>query len=204
MPAPLAATLRPGFADPVFDAQAAFRAAMSALAEPGTIRSLAGLDHAPAPLGSIAAALILALADYETPLWRDALLATPEIDAWLRFHTGAPFSDAPDAAAFALVSGAEALGDLDRFSHGSDLAPEASTTVILTVAGFGADTGGVAFRLAGPGIDGTRDVTIAGAPVDLAERRAADLALYPRGLDLLLAGPNAVLGLPRTTRIERI
>jgi alpha-D-ribose 1-methylphosphonate 5-triphosphate synthase subunit PhnH len=196
-----AVAIAPGFTDPVFQSQATFRAVLDALAEPGTERPVAGIAAAPTPLSPVAAAVIATLADFETAVWRDATLRTPEIEAWLAFHTGAPATLDPARAVFAVIGAAEATPNFADFSLGTDVDPSASATLVLQVAGFGA---GRRWRLSGPGIDGTRDVTIAGAPADLAERLAANRALFPRGVDLILAGPASVMGLPRTTRIEEI
>ncbi len=90
------------FADPVRDAQGTFRAVMNAMARPGSIQPVAGLAGAPAPLSPTAAAIAVALADYETPLWLDpALAAAPDVGAWLTFHTGARIIAEPARAAFA-------------------------------------------------------------------------------------------------------
>ncbi|MDK9696248.1 MAG: phosphonate C-P lyase system protein PhnH [Siculibacillus sp.] len=199
--AAFAATIAPGFHDPVFQSQATFRAVLEALAEPGGERAVDGIATAPAPLSPVAAAVIATLADFETTVWRDAALLTPEIEAWLAFHTGAPAVLDPAHAAFALVSASPDCPDFAEFALGTDVDPSTSTTLILRVDGFGEGRG---FRLAGPGIDGTREVTIAGAPADLAERLTANRALFPRGIDLILAGPTSVMGLPRTTHIEEI
>lgn len=193
--------IAPGFADPVMEAQAVFRATLDALAEPGSERAVGGIATAPSPLSPVAAALVATLADYETTLWRDAPLRSPSIDGWLAFHTGAPASDDPGRAAFAVVAEVAALAPYDAFHLGSDVDPSTSTTVILQVAGF---AGGRRYRLAGPGIDGHRDILVEGGPQDLAARASANRALYPRGVDLILAGPHSVIGLPRTTRIEEI
>jgi alpha-D-ribose 1-methylphosphonate 5-triphosphate synthase subunit PhnH len=197
----LAVAIAPGFRDPVFQSQATFRAVLDALAEPGTERAVEGIVEAPAPLSPVAAAVIATLADFETALWRDTALRTPEIEAWLAFHTGAPVALDPTRAHFAAIGAAETCPDFDYFALGTDVDPSTSATLILQVAGFG---GGRRFRLAGPGIDGAREVAIAGAPADLAERLAANGMLFPRGVDLILACPSSVMGLPRTTRIEEI
>lgn len=194
-------TLGAGFADPVHDAQACFRALLDALAEPGTVRPVAGLVEAPAPLSPVAAAVVATLADFETTIWRGATLRNPAVDAWIAFHTGARLVDDPGEATFALLADVEDRVAWDRFALGTDLDPSTSTTVILQVAGF---TDGARYRLAGPGIETTRDVAVSGAPADLAARRRADQALFPRGIDLVLAGPTAIVGLPRTTRIEEL
>lgn len=200
-PAASAVAIAPGFHDPVFQSQATFRAVLDALAEPGTERAVAGIAEAPVPLAPVAAAVIATLADFETSVWRDAVLQTPEVDAWLAFHTGAPAVSDPARAVFALVGAVEACPDFADFALGTDIDPSTSTTLILAVAGF---AGGRRYRLAGPGIDGTREVAIAGAPADLADRLAANHAVFPRGVDLILAGPISVMGLPRTTRLEEI
>jgi len=196
-----ATTIAPGFDDPVLRSQATFRALLDALAEPGSERTVAGIAAAPAPLGPVAAAVIATLADFETTVWRDAPLRTPEIEAWLAFHTGAPATLAADRAVFALLGDAEAAPDFADFALGSDVDPSTSTTLILAVAGFAE---GRRYRLAGPGIDGAREVAIAGAPADLAARLAVNRTLFPCGVDLILAGPTSVIGLPRTTRLEEI
>ena len=200
-PSPTAVAIAPGFHDPVFQSQATFRAVLDALAEPGSERPVGGLAEAPTPLSPVAAAVIATLADFETAVWRDAALRTPEIEAWLAFHTGAPAVLDPARAVFAVIGAAEASPDFADFALGTDVDPSTSTTLVLQVAGFAE---GRRYRLSGPGIDGAREVAIAGAPADLAARLAANRALFPRGVDLILAGPTSVMGLPRTTRIEEI
>uniref|UniRef100_UPI001954D889 phosphonate C-P lyase system protein PhnH n=1 Tax=Klebsiella pneumoniae TaxID=573 RepID=UPI001954D889 len=71
------------YADPVHEAQQAFRAVMNALARPGTIQLVAGLAEAPAPLTPVAAAVVLALADFETSVFLDAPLSTDAIRTYL-------------------------------------------------------------------------------------------------------------------------
>lgn len=197
----LSPTLAAGFADPVHGPQASFRALLDALAEPGTERTVAGIAEAPAPLSPVAASVVATLADFETTIWRDAAMKTPAVDAWLAFHTGARLVEDPADATFALIADAEHAPAWDAFALGTDLDPSTSTTVILQVADLGS---GARFRLAGPGIETTRDVAVSGAPADLTARALANGEIYPRGIDLVLAGPTSVVGLPRTTRIEEI
>src|ERR1051326_9607289 len=92
-----------GFPAPVLAAEAPFRGMMAALARPGSVQRLAGIN-APAPLSPSAAAIALTLLDYETPFWLDAPLATaPEVVRVISFHTGARLPDDPADAAFAFV-----------------------------------------------------------------------------------------------------
>lgn len=195
-----AQSLSAGFADPVFDAQTVFRAAMWALARPGRVEPVnAGLTP-PAPLSPEAAALALALCDYETPIWLDAALAAePDVAQFLRFHTGANIVDDPGAARFALIADPSEMIDFATFAQGSPEFPDASTTLIIQVTGFGA-TG---FTLEGPGIKGTVGFGAAPLPEDLAARMATNRALFPLGVDLLLAGAGGVAGLPRSLTIRK-
>ncbi len=99
---PLSApAMAPGFENPVFDSQDMFRHLLEAMSYPGRIVDAGTLATAPAPLSRAAAAVFLALADYETPVWLDAT-AQPARD-WLRFHCGCPVVADPAAARFALV-----------------------------------------------------------------------------------------------------
>src|SRR5262245_26970414 len=123
-----------GFADPVRDAQAVFRAVMNAMARPGTVQALHGVA-APAPLSPSAAAVGLALLDYETPVWLDPALASADVMDWLRFHTGSAVTTDPGRAAFAFTTG-ESLPDFATFAEGTPDYPDRSTTLVVTVAGF--------------------------------------------------------------------
>jgi alpha-D-ribose 1-methylphosphonate 5-triphosphate synthase subunit PhnH len=194
--------LAAAFADPVHEAQACFRAVMAALARPGTIQPVLGLADAPAPLSPIAAAIALTLADYETPVFLDApLAANPEVARYLAFHTGAKVTASPSTASFALVADPMALGDLADFALGTDTYPDRSTTLILQVESLTAAAADARLLLAGPGIKGTTAFSVAGLPADIAARLAANRALFPRGVDLIFAGPTGVAALPRTTRV---
>jgi alpha-D-ribose 1-methylphosphonate 5-triphosphate synthase subunit PhnH len=189
-----------GFADPVFDAQSTFRGLMNATARPGTTQAVAPVPAAPSILGGTLAAVTLALVDHETTLHLDGPIdADATARAFLAFHTGAPRVTSLAEAAFALVSDGRALPDLADCARGTDAYPDRSTTLIARVARFGE---GRRYRLSGPGIDGVTIVAIDGLPEDIVSRLAANRALFPRGVDILLCGPSSVLALPRTTRVE--
>ncbi|MBP0573397.1 phosphonate C-P lyase system protein PhnH, partial [Mycobacterium tuberculosis] len=77
-----------GFAAPVLDAQATFRAVLDALARPGTVMALTRPGLVPPPgLPAAAAAVLLALADRDTPVFLAGGRAHPAAH-WLAFHTG--------------------------------------------------------------------------------------------------------------------
>ncbi|WP_374444334.1 phosphonate C-P lyase system protein PhnH [Stella sp.] len=190
----------PGFADPVADSQRTFRALLDAIARPGTVARVGAAVAAPAPLSPAAAASLLTLVDFETPLWLDPAARAPEVDTWLRFHCGAPL--VPDAAQarFALVAGpATALLPLDRFPAGDDAYPDRSATLIVLVADLRPGSG---WRLTGPGIEDEARLAVDGLPAGFAAAWAANRALFPRGIDLFLAAGDRVAALPRTVRIE--
>jgi len=94
---------QPGFGDPVQQSQVIFRDVLTALAEPGLVKTV---DFAPVPglrAGPAAIALLLTLADGDTPLFLGADQAA--LAAYLRFHTGAPIVTDPGQAQFALLAG---------------------------------------------------------------------------------------------------
>lgn len=191
-----------GFADPVFDGQSVFRALMDAMARPGTVRTVTPAVSAPAPFNRTAAAILLSLCDGDTPVWLDPALAKSEsARAWIAFHAGSPLTAEPSEAGFAVLSDAVSLIAFDRFATGTQEYPDRSTTVILQVEAL---DGGPALELEGPGIEGTTRIAPTGLPAGFAAMRAANRALFPRGTDCVLAGPDALVGLPRTTRIKAL
>jgi len=183
----------------VFASQAAFRAAMEAFARPGEIRRIRGVA-APAPLMPATAALAQTLADYETPVWLDATLARdPAVAEWIRFQTGAPIARDPAAATFALIGDSLALPDFAQFALGSEEYPDRSATLLIQVRSFS----GPCLRLQGPGIKGARSLAAEPLPADFVERLAANRALFPRGVDLVLIAGDEIAALPRSLNVTR-
>jgi alpha-D-ribose 1-methylphosphonate 5-triphosphate synthase subunit PhnH len=187
------------FRDPVLAAQATFRAVLDATARPGTLAPLDQLLDAPQPLSAGAAAIALTLCDHDTPVWLDDILrGSPPVLAWLRFHTGARIIDDPASAAFAFVGAPRALLRFERFSLGTTEYPDRSTTVVLQVDSL---REGPSLFLAGPGIRDRQRIQAAPLPSDITERLAANRALFPRGIDLLLATRTEIMALPRSVRV---
>ena len=192
--------LRPGFAEPVHDAQGVFRAVLDALARPGTVQALPVRLDPPAPLTPELAAIALALTDRDTPVWLDpALRASPEVAAYLRFHTGAPLTDDPAAAAFAFAREAERCPPLAAFGQGTPAYPDTSTTLVLALDRIGTGAG---LTLSGPGIRGRADLALAPMPPGWPEALRENHAGFPLGIDALLTAPGRVAGLPRSTVVE--
>ncbi|HEV7258112.1 MAG TPA: phosphonate C-P lyase system protein PhnH [Bosea sp. (in: a-proteobacteria)] len=188
----------PGFSDPVFQSQSAFRALLAALSEPGTRQQVAVEITPPEALQAATATALLTLADYETPIWLPPAWRDGPAGAWLRFHCGAALVAEPGKATFAVIDGLSLEPPLSAFDAGSDQFPDRSTTVIVQC---GALEGGEATTLTGPGIAGARVIAPSGLHAGFWAEVAANNARYPLGIDLLLSTGDAVVGLPRSTRI---
>ncbi|CDX57265.1 phosphonate C-P lyase system protein PhnH [Mesorhizobium sp. LCM 4577] len=189
-----------GFADPVFNAQAVFRAIMDAMARPGTVQDLPQLAHPPAPLSATAGAVALSLCDNDTPVWLDPpLQAEAPVKAWLGFHTGAPLANTPADAHFALIANPKEMAALDGFAQGTQEYPDRSTTLILLVDDLAS---GPSLLLEGPGIEKTSMIAPPGMPRHFVEQWKQNNQRFPRGVDIILAAPGSLACLPRTTRIK--
>jgi len=193
------AELPPGFADKVLSAQSTFRSVMDAMARPGSVQRIVPMAGAPNTMMRGAAAIALTLFDHDTPLWLDARMAeSTDVVKWLKFHTGAPVVQDSSIASFALISDGVLLPTLERFALGTNEYPDRSTTVIIQVESLDA---GRSFELRGPGIDGVATLQASIKPFDLFERLHFNEALFPRGIDVVLVADDAVVAIPRTTRV---
>lgn len=185
-----ATALEGGFASPATQSAQAFRGVMSAMAMPGTIHRLQGALP-PAPMSPAAGAVLLTLCDTDTPLFLAGTLDTPEIRAWVAFHTGAPLTG-PEHCAFA-IGNWTALAPLSRFPIGTAQYPDRSATLIVETDALEQDGA----TLTGPGIQ-------AESSLSLPETRAFqnNRALFPLGLDFFFTCEDRVAALPRTTHVR--
>jgi alpha-D-ribose 1-methylphosphonate 5-triphosphate synthase subunit PhnH len=185
--------------DPVLSAQSTFRALMDATARPGSVRAIAGVASAPAPLSPGAAALALTLFDQDTPVWLDGMLSSAsDVGNWIRFQTGAPITTDSSRSAFALAADPLHAPSFETFDHGTPEYPDRSTTLILQVHRFDA---GAPLTLRGPGIRGAQRLCATPLPDDIQARLVANRKLFPCGIDLILVAESAVAALPRSVTL---
>jgi alpha-D-ribose 1-methylphosphonate 5-triphosphate synthase subunit PhnH len=190
---PIDVTL-PGFADPVGQAQASFRAVLEAMARPGTLLPAGQGLVPPAPLDPATGAVLLTLVDHDTPVWLDA--ASEPARDWIAFHCGAGFASVSAQAGFAL---ALALPDLATLSPGTHEQPETAATLILQV---GSLTEGARYRLSGPGLRATKTLAVSGLPAEFVEIWQRNREGFPLGVDLVLCAGETLAALPRSVTVE--
>ncbi|MGI9524648.1 MAG: phosphonate C-P lyase system protein PhnH [Hyphomicrobiaceae bacterium] len=193
------ATVASGFADPVVQMQSTFRSIMSALATPGRLMELSSLPIAPTALPPAMTAIVLTLADYETPIWLSRNLASDaSVVSFLAFRTGAPVTDDTKSAAFAIATGLEALPSLDQFSQGSQEYPDRSATIVLEMKSLAE---GPPISLEGPGIKDRATVRATPLPIEFWNEVTRNRERFPCGVDLILTCGNALVGLPRSIKV---
>lgn len=189
----------PGFAEPVADAQSVFRLVLDAMAHPGRIVDLPSpiLPGNESGLPDAAAAVALTLLDFETPAWLDRGFAGTA--DYLRFHCGAPIVSDPKASRFGFAGELAALPALQDFDLGSIDFPDRSTTLVLAVPALEARAG---LTLRGPGIKDRSGLKVGGLTAAFWKQRAELAALFPLGIDLVLACGRRLAAIPRTTNVE--
>lgn len=185
---------RPGFADPVADAQRCFRAVLQAMARPGSLHEVGLALRPPPPLVPATAAMLLTLVDGETPLWLAPELASAR--PWIEFHCGVVCVADLAAASFILTA---RLPDLTRLRMGTYETPQSAATIILQVNGFAT---GLSLRLRGPGLRVPGRLAVDGLPADFAAIWRDNRAGFPCGIDLILCAGAQVAALPRSVMIE--
>ncbi|MBX3503184.1 MAG: phosphonate C-P lyase system protein PhnH [Alphaproteobacteria bacterium] len=191
--------MSPGFAEPVLDAQAAFRATLEAMSRPGRIEELTMRMDPPAGLDPATVAACLTLLDIDTPVWLAPHAAADRAAAWIAFHTGAPLVASAGDAAFVVVLDAGSLSALDDFDWGTDEEPQRGATLIVQVPVLASEGG---WRLSGPGIATRAALHVGGLPEAFAAQRRAMNGAFPRGVDILFTSGARLAALPRTTILE--
>lgn len=172
--------------------QQAFRAVLDGFARPGTL----------VPAGQPGAVLMFLSAVLDESVSLADPLGLVGTDA-RRLLLAPP---APEAQArFVLFDGRRPPDAGFQPTLGTLESPELSATLVLAVDALSdalttADAA-VVLQLQGPGVPGTRVLAVSGLHPNWLARRAAWVGAYPMGVDIVLAAPNAMAALPRTTRI---
>lgn len=160
-----------------------FEALMWALSRPGEVRELPDPGLMP---------LVEALIDIECVGFGDTAALRQAV-----VETGAAVAGEIGTADHVFLERLpEDLVPLSFINCGSALYPDDGATVAIG-AGIGQ---GQRLRLSGPGIEGVREVSLA-----LPEgfwRLREELCLYPEGFDLFVVEARAVVGIPRSTKVE--
>ena len=193
-------TLVAGFDDEAFGSQAIFRTALQALSHPARPIDMPVGASVPRQGHMAAAVLLLGLLDTDTRLWLSPAIATSDAAAWLRFHTGCTLVAEPAQAQFCWLAQGDTWPDLTQLNLGSDTWPDQSATCVIEVDRLQGDAPG--WTLQGPGIPGERMLQVTGLPSGFESQWQDNHALFPRGVDVFLASPTQIAGLPRTTRLQ--
>jgi len=172
--------------------QQAFRAALDGFARPGTL--------VPAQQQGAVLMFLSAVLDESVSLADPLGLVGTDARRLLLAPT------APAAQArFVLLDGRRPPDAGFRPALGTLESPELGATLVLMVDAVSdapsPTDAAVVLQLQGPGVAGTRVLAVTGLHHCWLERRAAWVAAYPLGVDIVLATPDALVALPRTTRI---
>lgn len=192
------ADIAPAFPDPTRGSQAVFRKVMEAMARPGVIHDLGFAPDAPRGLDRAAGAIALTLFDFETQVWLDPALRGGLAEGWMRFHCGAPLTQDPMAAAFALVTDPASAPPLAAFNMGDAKYPDRSTTLIIQLPAL---EGGPRVVLTGPGIKTEMSLALAGLPEGFWAQIQANHEQFQFGVDVIFVAGDRVTALPRSTRV---
>ena len=178
-------------------AQADFRAALEALARPGTATQVSGTPAFPVSGAEHAYSLLLALADQEVTI--GVLGGGETVARFASLGTGSRIAPWERAGyVLCLDDPGAALRELQR---GDIETPELGATAIIFVEALGI-AGGLMLTLSGPGIAGFARVSVSGLSRATIAARNEACAVYPQGIDLfLIDSAGACIGMPRTTTV---
>jgi len=196
-----------GFSNPTLCGQAVFRQALEALSLPGQPQALdlslsKPAIQVPQHAHGAAAALLLALLDQDCKVWLSEGFASSHAGPWLRFHTGCLVVTAPGQADFVWVADAKELPALEHLAQGNAQYPELSATCVVQVMDVETAPTAKAWTLSGPGVNGTRPLTLKGLSEGFVSARRASQVHAPCGLDFFFTHNDTLIGLPRSTQVK--
>lgn len=189
-------TIAQGFAEPVRDQQRAFRAVMDALSRPTAPTPYSSPVGEAGPLQANAYAIALTLLDFEVSYHLAPSLT--EAEPHLTFQTGSRRVGDATQAQFAFIDLRHDPLDLATYAQGEPDYPDRSTTIVALCDGA-REGGKLVCR--GAGIAASSTLSVPGLPADFIDQWQANATRAPLGVDLLFVTSEAIIGLPRSTRI---
>ncbi|NOQ33693.1 MAG: phosphonate C-P lyase system protein PhnH [Methanosarcinales archaeon] len=188
--------------DVIFDSQRIFRALLDAMANPGRIIALPGIDIKPPAANRYPLLLLMTLLDHEVSFCVMGGAQT-QVTEYLKTNTGSKESRLEDSD-FILVCGGSSHGLIQSARVGTLEYPDESATVIYDLDSIGNDGGDVLFELSGPGIADKRMIGTSGIEQNEIEDVLA-MRDYPLGLDLIFSDKaGRIVCIPRSTAMRVI
>ena len=185
------------FAQPVADAQTVFRAALSAMSEPGLPQTLP-FNQALEGLQAATWSLLQTLLDADVSVYITESYLNEAVHSNVVFHTGAAITSDKTQADFIVCDLDSALHwDWRALKRGTERSPELATTLIIQLDDL---SGSAASVWQGPGIDGQRPMHTSLSKAFWLKRAAA--LAFPLGVDVMLVAGQELIGLPRTTQVQ--
>ena len=195
-----------GFSDEAMGSQQVFRAVLRALSRPGEAVELIHDAQVGSQGHASSAGVLLALLDPDCRVWFSASLRSTDVPVWLRFHTGCEVVTDASVAHFLWFHQDDPLLNFSGLANGTDSYPDQSATVIVDIATASAQPDDCpALSLSGPGIETSVSLAVPGLSSAsfevLLEGLSGNATRFPRGVDVLLAGPTQITGLARSTLV---
>jgi alpha-D-ribose 1-methylphosphonate 5-triphosphate synthase subunit PhnH len=187
--------------DEIFDAQAHYRLVLDSMARPGKINVMPSLElTTPQGIHAAGALVGFALLNSDVSFYVDGPSAE-DVSLYLLVNTSARSAEAEEAD-YVYLNGTAAAEILYRLKTGTLPYPENSATVIAAVEELGGETG-LVLTLSGPGVDGERQLSVAGLDTALLEALVTINAEFPLGIDLVLTDPTGRIAcIPRSSRVR--
>ena len=187
--------------DEIFDAQAHYRLLLDSMARPGKINVMPTLElTTPQGIHAAGALVGFALLNSDVSFYVDGSSAE-DVSLYLLVNTSARPAEA-ETADYVYLNGTADADILYRLKTGTLPYPESSATVIAAVEELGGETG-LVLTLSGPGVDGERQLSVAGLNTALLEALVTINAEFPLGIDLMLTDPTGRIAcIPRSNRVR--
>ncbi|MDR2443522.1 MAG: phosphonate C-P lyase system protein PhnH [Deltaproteobacteria bacterium] len=204
--------IQPAFNDYTAASQTVFRAALTAMSRPATVREVdfEGLFKDTPPISVTLAALVMTLADHLTKVWLSKSLRGAS--DWLTFHLACPLADLDGDsdntkidAAIIVAANPQELPKFSALNRGTDRRPDTSATVMVAEALYSSSlkpNSELSRWAYGPGLE---EPKLFSAPIltkDFLSDWEENFQAYPMGVDVFLTGQNLLAALPRSLNLS--